>query len=54
MDDVSICLEHVDLLNCLNRLNIELLELCLQLLVIPSSALVDLLHLSSWRSLSAI
>jgi hypothetical protein len=54
VDDVSISLEHVDLLNSLNWLNIELLERCLQLLVIHSRALVDLLDLSSRCALSAV
>ena len=54
MNDVSVRLEHVDLLNCLDRLNIELLQRCLQLLVVRSGALVDLLDLSSWCALSTI
>jgi hypothetical protein len=47
VDDVAISLEHVDLLNSLDGLNIELLERRLQLLVIHSCALVNLLDLSS-------
>ena len=54
MDDVSIGLEHVDLLNSLDWLNIELLERRLQLLVIHSCALVDLLDLSSRCAFSTI
>jgi hypothetical protein len=54
VDDVSISLEHVDLLNSLDGLNIELLECCLQLLVIHSRALVDLLDLSSRCALSTV
>lgn len=54
MDDVSVRLEHVDLLNGLDRLNIQLLERSLQLLVINSSGFVCLLDLSSWCALSAI
>lgn len=47
MDDVSIRLEHVHLLNGLYRLNIQLLQGSLKLLVVRASALVDLLDLSS-------
>lgn len=54
MDDVSVSLEHVNLLNRLDRLNIELLEGCLQLLVVHSCALVDLLDLSSWCAFSTV
>jgi hypothetical protein len=54
VNDVSIGLEHVDLLNCLDWLNIELLQGCLQLLVVHSGALVDLLDLSSGCTLSTI
>jgi hypothetical protein len=54
VDDVSVLLEHVDLLNCLDRLNIKLLQRCLELLVVHSLTLVDLLDLSSWCTLSTI
>lgn len=54
MDDVSVGLEHVDLLNSLDWLNIELLERRLQLLVIHSCALVHLLDLSSRCALSTV
>lgn len=53
MDDVAIALEHVDLLNGLNRLNIEFLQRSLELLVIGAGALVDLLDLSPGSTLSA-
>ena len=43
MDDVPVRLEHVDLLNRLDWLNVELLEGCLQLLVIHSCALATTL-----------
>ena len=52
MDDISVRLEHVDLLNRLDGLNIELLERCLQLLVVHACALMDLLDLSSRRAFS--
>ena len=54
VNDVSIRLEHVNLLNGLNWLNIELLEGCLQLLVVHSGALVNLLDLSSWSAFSTV
>ena len=54
VDDIPVRLEHVDLLNCLDRLNIELLQRRLQLLVIHSGALVYLLDLSSWCAFSTI
>ena len=54
VDDVSISLEHVDLLDCLNWLNVELLQGSLQLLVIHSRALVDLLDLSSGCAFSTV
>lgn len=54
MNDVAVALEHVDLLNCLDRLNIELLERCLQLLVVGTSSLVDLLDLASWCTLAPV
>lgn len=54
MDDISVGLEHVDLLNGLDWLNIELLQRSLQLLVIGTGALVDLLDLASRSSLSTV
>jgi hypothetical protein len=54
VDDISVGLEHVDLLNCLNRLNIELLERSLQLLVVHSRTLMNLLYLPSRRTFSTI
>jgi hypothetical protein len=52
VDDVAIGLEHVDLLNCLNGLDIQLLQGSLKLLVVGTSALVDLLDLSSGCTLA--
>lgn len=52
MDDVAISLEHVDLLNGLNWLDVKLLERTLKLLVVDTGGLVGLLHLSSWGTLS--
>ncbi len=54
VDDIAIGLEHVDFLNSLDRLDIKLLECGLQLLVIHSCALVDLLDLSSRCALSTV
>ena len=54
MDDVAIGLEHVDLLDSLNRLDIELLERRLQLLVVHTRALMYLLDLSSRCALSTV
>jgi hypothetical protein len=54
VDDVSVSLEHVDLLNSLDRLDIKLLERRLQLFIIHSRALVYLLDLSSRCALSTI
>lgn len=47
MYHIAIFLEHVDLLNSLDGLDIELLERRLQLLVVGAAGLVDLLRLSS-------
>ncbi len=46
MDDVPILLEHVHLLDCLDRLHIEFLERGLQLLVVGPGCLVHLLLFS--------
>lgn len=54
MDDVPVRLEHVDLLNRLDWLNVELLEGCLQLLVVHACALMHLLDLSSRCALPTI
>lgn len=54
MDDISVGFEHVDLLNGLDGLDVELLQGSLQLLVVCACALVDLLDLSSWRAFSTV
>jgi hypothetical protein len=54
VDDVSVALEHVDLLDCLNWLNVHLLERRLQLLIVGASALVDLLDLSAGSAFATI
>lgn len=38
VDDVAVGLEHVDLLNCLDGLHVQLLESSLELLVIVGAA----------------
>jgi len=54
VDNVTVTLEHVDLLDGLDGLHIELLERCLQFLVIGTGALVDLLDLSAWCTFPAV
>lgn len=54
MDDVAVALEHVDLLDALDGLHVELLECRLELLVVGAGSLVDLLDLASRSSLSTI
>lgn len=53
MNHVAVLLEHVDLLNGLDRLNIELLERSLKLLVVGTRRLVDLLCLAARSTLSS-
>jgi hypothetical protein len=53
MDDISITLEHVDLLNGLNGLGVQLLEGSLELLVIVGVSRGRTLDLASGSSLAA-
>ena len=53
VDYISIFLEHIDLLNGLDRLHIQLLKRRLQFLIIGSRRLVDLLRLATGGSLSS-
>lgn len=53
MNDVPIRLEHVDLLDRLDRLHVHLLERRLQLLVVGAGALVHLFDLSSRSALAS-
>lgn len=53
VDDVSVALEHVDLLNGLDGLDIELLEGLLELLVIGGGPLWCPLHLPARGTLSS-
>jgi hypothetical protein len=52
MEYLTIFFEHVDFLNCLDRLYIQLLQSSLQFLVIGSGTLVSLFHFSAWCALS--
>ena len=54
MNHIAVRLEHIDLLDRLDGLDVHLLERRLQLLVVGSAALVDLLHLSSRSSFAAV
>lgn len=54
VDDVAVALEHVDLLNRLDGLDVELLQGALELLVVTAGALVDLLDLSARSTLASI
>lgn len=54
VNDVAIALEHVDLLDLLDGLNIQFLEVCLQLLVVGAGCLVDLLDLTPRSTLASV
>jgi len=54
VNDIAIALEHVDLLDCLDWLYVQLLERCLQLPVICACTLVHLLNLPPWCALASI
>jgi hypothetical protein len=54
VDDVAVALEHVDLLDRLDGLDVELLERGLQLLVIGAGALVDLLDLPARGAFASV
>ena len=54
MNDVAIALEHVDLLDRLDGLDVELLQRRLQLLVVGAGALVDLLDFSPGGALATV
>ena len=48
MNDISVFLEHVDLLDGLDGLDVEFLEGRLQLLVVGAGRLVNFLGLAAW------
>ena len=54
VDDVAVLLEHVDLLNSLDGLDVQLLKRSLELLVVGTSGPVDLLDLPAGSTLAAI
>lgn len=54
MDDVSVLLEHVDLLDGLDGLHVHLLQGGLELLVVGTGGLVDLLDLAAGSTLSSV
>ena len=54
VDDVAVALEHVDLLDSLDGLDVQLLKRSLELLVVGTSGPVDLLDLPAGSTLAAI
>lgn len=54
VDDVAILLEHVDLLNSLDWLSIQLLQRALELLVVRCRSLVDTLGLAARCTLATV
>jgi len=54
VDDVAVRLEHVDLLNGRDGLDVHLLESGLELLVVTTTGSVDLLDLSSGSTLATV
>lgn len=54
VDDVAVRLEHVDLLDGLDGLDVHLLECGLELLVVDTSGLVDLLDVPAGGTLAAV
>lgn len=54
MNNIPILLEHVDLLDGLERLHVHFLQRCLQFLVIGAAGLVDLLDFAAGGSLASV
>lgn len=54
VNDVAVLFEHVDLLNTLDGLDIELLELSLELVVVYACRLVRLLDLAPGCAFAAV
>lgn len=52
MDDVAVLLEHVDLLDALEGLNVQLLKSGLELLVVGTGVADDLLDLTAGSTLA--
>jgi hypothetical protein len=54
VNDIPITLEHIDLFNCLDWLHVHFLQCALELLVIRTRTLVNLLDLSPRGTLAAM
>jgi hypothetical protein len=54
VDNVAVLLEHVDLLNTLDGLDVQLLEGGLELLVVGIGGPVDLLDLAAGSALASV
>ena len=54
VDDIAVLFEHVDFLNCLNRLNIHLFQRSLQLFVISGGRFVHFLGLAARSSFASV
>lgn len=54
MDDVAVLLEHVDLLDGLDGLDVHLLEGGLELLVVGAGVALDLLDLAAGSALASV
>lgn len=54
VDNIAISLEHVDLLNGLDRLDVELFQRRLELLVVDPRVLWLRLDLPSWSTLASV
>jgi hypothetical protein len=54
VDDVAVLLEHVDLLDALDGLDVQLLESGLELLVIGAGVADDLLDLAAGSTLATV
>lgn len=54
VNDIAVLLEHVDLLDGLDGLDVHLLQGSLKLLVVGASGLVDLLDLTAGSTLASV
>ena len=54
VDDIAIFLEHVDLLDGLDGLHVELLQRRLQLLVVCAARLVHFFHVAAGSSFGSV
>lgn len=53
MNHIAVFLEHIDLLNRLDRLYVELFQRRLKLFVVVTRCFVDLFRFSPWRTFAA-